>query len=265
MKVTPKKHLGQHFLLDLNIAHDIVKAVSFHNNYNTLVEIGPGTGVLTQYIVAPEFKSGVDFRAVEIDKESVRFLHQNYPNLPVIDGDFLQIDMVKTFPEKIGIVGNFPYNVATQIFFQVIDHRDQVEEVVCMVQKEVGVRLCSTPGGREYGIMSPLLQAWYDTEYLFTVHENVFDPPPKVKSGVIRIKRNSRTSLGVDEKAFKKTIKQAFSMRRKTLRNCFKPIGVEADILSLPVFDRRAETLSVEEFVELTKLVYKNLTEPAKK
>ena len=252
MKVTPKKHLGQHFLLDLTIAEDITKALTFHNNYQTLIEIGPGTGVLTDYLIQ---NKEIDFRTVEIDKESVKFLHQKYPDLAVIEGDFLQIDLPKTFPAKIGILGNFPYNVATQIFFQVIDHRDQVEEVVCMVQKEVAVRLCAKPGGRDCGIMSVLLQPWYDCEYLFTVHENVFDPPPKVKSGVIRVRRNTRTSLGVDEAAYKKTIKQAFSMRRKTLRNCFKAVGVAADILALPVFDKRAEALGVEDFVELTKLV----------
>lgn len=252
MKVTPKKHLGQHFLLDLSIAENITKAVTFHNNYNTLIEIGPGTGVLTQFIIQ---NKNIDFRTVEIDKESVKYLKINYPELNTIEADFLKLELPNVFPEKIGLVGNFPYNVATQIFFQVIDHRDQVEEVVCMVQKEVAVRLCAKPNGRECGIMSVLLQPWYDCEYLFTVNENVFDPPPKVKSGVIRIRRNQRTSLGVDEGAYKKTIKQAFSMRRKTLRNCFKPVGVSAEKLVLPIFDRRAETLSVQDFIDLTILI----------
>lgn len=250
--VSPKKHLGQHFLKDINISQDIVNALSFHENYNTLIEIGPGTGVLTQYLVQNE---NIDLKVIEIDTESVVFLKRQYPDLQIIEGDFLQMNLDTICNQNLGIIGNFPYNISSQIFFKVLDYKEKVNEVVCMLQKEVAERLCAPPGGREYGILSVLLQVWYDMEYLFTVHEHVFDPPPKVKSGVIRVKRNARTNLSVDEALFKKTVKQAFSMRRKTLRNCFKPWNISNEILANPFFDRRAETLSVEEYIELTEIV----------
>lgn len=251
-KVSPKKHLGQHFLLDLTIASDIVEAVSFHNNYTTLVEIGPGTGVLTDFIIK---KDNLKFISVEIDTESVLFLNKKYPSLVVIEDDFLKMDVETQFGNKIGIVGNFPYNISSQIFFKVLDYKNVVEEVVCMLQKEVAVRLCSKPGNKDYGILSVFLQAFYDMEYLFTVHEEVFDPPPKVKSGVIRIKRNGVTDLGCDEVYFRKIVKQAFSMRRKTLRNCFKPLMLDSKFLADDFFNQRAEQLGVKEYIMLTNKI----------
>lgn len=254
--VTAKKHLGQHFLLDLTIASDIVEAVSFHNNYKTLLEIGPGTGVLTDFIVK---KKDLNFITSEIDTESVLFLKQKYPDLKIMEGDFLAMNLENEFPEKFGIVGNFPYNISSQIFFKVLDYKNLVEEVVCMLQKEVAVRLCSPPGNKDYGILSIFLQAFYDMEYLFTVHEHVFDPPPKVKSGVIRIKRNKVIDLGCDEIYFRKIVKQAFSMRRKTLRNCFKPLNLTTEFLADDFFNKRAEQLGVQDYIKLTNDIQKEL------
>lgn len=248
-KVSPKKHLGQHFLLDLTIAKDIVDAVQFHGEYKNLVEIGPGTGVLTDFLIKNE---KINFSAVEIDTESVKFLKQKYPNLKLVEGDFLQMDLSKTYNEPFGIIGNFPYNISSQIFFKVLDYKDLVQEVVCMLQKEVAERLCSGPGNRDYGILSVFLQAFYKMEYLFTVHEHVFDPPPKVKSGVIRATRNEVATLGCDEILFRKVVKQAFAMRRKTLRNCLKPMGLPAEYLQNPFFDQRAEQLGVKQYITLT-------------
>ncbi len=255
-KVTPKKHLGQHFLLDLTIAADIVEAVTFHNQYTNLVEIGPGTGVLTDFIIK---KNIIDFKTVEIDTESVIFLKNKYTNLTIIEGDFLTMDLEKNFGNKIGIIGNFPYNISSQIFFKVLDYKDVVQEVVCMLQKEVAVRLCSKPGNKDYGILSVFLQAYYQMEYLFTVQEHVFDPPPKVKSGVIRITRNGTKEIGCDEILFRKVVKQAFSMRRKTLRNCFKPMQLSSEFLSDTFFNKRAEELGVEEYIILTNNIEKEI------
>lgn len=248
-KVSPKKHLGQHFLLDLGIAKNIVDALQFHNNYQTLTEIGPGMGVLTDFLIE---NKNIDFSAVEIDTESVKYLHKKYPNLKVIEGDFLQMDVAQKFGKPFGIIGNFPYNISSQIFFKVLDHRDLVQEVVCMLQKEVAERLCSGPGNREYGILSVFLQAFYDLEYLFTVEPKVFDPPPKVKSGVIRVTRNKTIDLGCDEVFFRKVVKQSFSMRRKTLRNCLKPMSLPVEYLQNSFFDQRAEQLGFKEYIRLT-------------
>lgn len=248
-KVSPKKHLGQHFLLDLTIAKDIVEAVQFHGNYKNLVEIGPGTGVLTDFLIE---NKQINFSAVEIDYESVKFLKQKYAGLKLIEGNFLQMDLAKTYDEPFGIIGNFPYNISSQIFFKVLDYKHLVKEVVCMLQKEVAIRLCSGPGNRDYGILSVFLQAFYKMEYLFTVHEHVFDPPPKVKSGVIRATRNEIEELGCDEILFRKVVKQSFSMRRKTLRNCLKPMGLSTEYLQNSFFDQRAEQLGVAQYIKLT-------------
>ncbi|MDX2197201.1 MAG: 16S rRNA (adenine(1518)-N(6)/adenine(1519)-N(6))-dimethyltransferase RsmA [Cytophagales bacterium] len=255
LKVTPKKHLGQHFLKDDTIACDIVQTLTFHHDTHTVLEIGPGTGVLTKHLVQiPD----IDYKLIEIDKESIKYLAIRYPTLHdqgrLIEGDFLNYD-IQMLPYPLCIIGNFPYNISSQIFFKVLDHKQVVSEVVCMLQKEVAERLCAPPGGRDYGILSVLLQAYYDMEYLFTVHEHVFDPPPKVKSGVIRARRNQVQKLTCTDADFKKIVKQAFSMRRKTLRNALKPILTDKTDTSLPVFDKRAEQLSVQDFVALTHMI----------
>jgi len=259
-KVKAKKHLGQHFLLDQNIAMDIVEKLSLHHGYTKILEIGPGMGVLTQYFVKhTEYETHV----VDIDKESIVYLKQHFAQLGdrIIEADFIQHDWKKHFNgEKIAVIGNFPYNISSQIFFKIYEQMlDYVPEVVCMLQKEVAERLASGPGNRDYGILSVLLQAYYNIEYCFTVHEHVFDPPPKVKSGVIRLRRNDRTDLGVDEALFKKVVKTAFTNRRKTLRNTLKPLLPNCEWLAEPYFTKRAEELGVEEFLSLTARISKEL------
>ena len=247
--VTPKKSLGQHFLTDLQIAEDISNALIFHNGYKNVLEIGPGTGVLTDFMIK---KDDIDFEVIEIDKESIIYLKRKYPSLKVIEGDFLNPSTTDIFKNKMGIIGNFPYNISSQIFFKVLEYKENIEEVVCMLQKEVAERLSSPPGGKEYGILSVLLQAYYDVEYLFTVPPHVFNPPPKVNSGVIRAKRNKVDKLNCDEVLFKKIVKQSFSMRRKTLRNALKPLNLPKEIMDDSFFDKRAEVLSVQDYVNLT-------------
>ncbi|MCU0430556.1 MAG: 16S rRNA (adenine(1518)-N(6)/adenine(1519)-N(6))-dimethyltransferase RsmA [Cytophagaceae bacterium] len=253
-KVRPKKNLGQHFLNDSNIAHDIVKALP-EEGIEGVLEIGPGMGVLTQFLI-PVFDKKL--WVIELDKESVSYLNIHYHGLHgrILNEDFLRWDPARTFEKKrFAIIGNFPYNISSQIFFKALDHRDQVPLLVGMLQKEVAERLCSGPGNRDYGILSVLLQAWYDMEYLFTVPAHVFTPPPKVTSAVIRMKRNNRQDLGVDEKLFKRIVKQCFSMRRKTLRNNLKSMALPEDFLLDAYFNKRAEELSVEEYLELTKKI----------
>jgi 16S rRNA (adenine1518-N6/adenine1519-N6)-dimethyltransferase len=248
--VSAKKHLGQHFLRDLSIAQDIAEGLQYHNGYTKLLEIGPGTGVLTDFLIK---NTTIDFKAIELDRESVAYLHTKYPDLRVIEGDFLHKDLNEMFDSQpFGIIGNFPYNISSQIFFKVLDYRDLVQEVVCMLQKEVAERLCSGPGKKDYGILSVFLQAYFTMEYLFTVQPHVFEPPPKVKSGVIRVKRNNVIEMGCNEILFRKVVKQAFSMRRKTLRNGLKPYGLPDEMMNLPFFDRRAEELGVDEYIQLT-------------
>lgn len=253
MYVKAKKALGQHFLKDLKIARRIVDSLNVGENSDVL-EIGPGTGVLTQYLIED---SRINLNVVEIDAESVEFLKVNYPQLGerLREGDFLKMDLAKIFPGNFLIIGNFPYNISSQIFFKVIDYKENVPEVVGMIQKEVAERLASPPGNKNYGILSVLLQAWYDIEYLFTVDEYVFNPPPKVKSAVIRLKRNSRKSLDCDEALFKTVIKTAFNQRRKAIRNSIKPLLNGKTLTDSYLLGQRPEQLSVEEFVELTKLV----------
>jgi len=254
MEVRAKKSLGQHFLTDQDIARRIVDSLQG----SPVLEVGPGMGVLTQYLLKQPsviLSEAKNLKAIEIDKESVAYLKKHFPELGdgLIEGDFLKMDLQGLFPRQFSIIGNFPYNISSQIFFKIIDNRDLVPEVVCMIQKEVAERIAEKPGTKTYGILSVFLQAWYDIEYLFTVGSGAFNPPPKVQSAVIRLTRNSRTELGCDEKLFKAVVKTAFGQRRKTLRNSLKPLlagrlsGAEGS-----VFDLRPERLSVEDFIDLT-------------
>lgn len=251
--VRPKKHLGQHFLTDQNIAKRIADGLSGYGAYSTVLEIGPGTGVLTQFLLDKEF----DTWAIDVDKESIEYLKSAYPALndKILHGDFLKYDLLNELTMPIGIIGNFPYNISSQIFFRVLDFRDHIPEVVCMIQKEVAERLASPPGNKTYGILSVLLQAYYEIEYLFTVKPGVFNPPPKVNSGVIRLKRNKIRKLDCDEALFRTVVKAGFQMRRKTLRNALKPINLPIELADHVLLNQRAETLSVEQFVELTNLI----------
>ena len=244
--VRPKKALGQHFLVDLNIARNIVNALS--TDHDVVIEVGAGMGVLTQYLIENQLEK---LQVVEIDKESVEFLKKKFPELEghLVLGDFLKYDLTGG---DTAVIGNFPYNISSQIFFQIFKYRNNVSECVGMIQKEVAERIAAAPGSKTYGILSVLLQAWYDIEYLFTVHENVFNPPPKVKSAVIRLKRNNVKELGCDEKLFVTVVKQAFNQRRKTLRNSLRSM-IPADIIGNEIFNKRPEQLSVQEFVELTQ------------
>ncbi|UII29390.1 16S rRNA (adenine(1518)-N(6)/adenine(1519)-N(6))-dimethyltransferase RsmA [Fulvivirga maritima] len=252
--VKPKKHLGQHFLKDTDIAHDIVKAVKKQQKGMKILEIGPGTGVLTQFLVK-EYPD--DLVLIDLDKESINYLEKHYSEIKenIIYGDFLRLDLSERLGEKYVIIGNFPYNISSQIFFKVLEDKEKVVEVVGMLQKEVAERLASPPGNKNYGILSVLLQAFYDIEYLFTVGREVFDPPPKVQSGVIRLVRNERQTLDCDEDLFKRVVKQGFQNRRKTLRNALKPLNLTDEVKQLPVLNKRAEELSVKEFEELTNTV----------
>ncbi|MBB6611998.1 16S rRNA (adenine(1518)-N(6)/adenine(1519)-N(6))-dimethyltransferase RsmA [Pontibacter sp. Tf4] len=256
-KVSPKKHLGQHFLVDQNIAQKIVDQLTMPEGVQDVLEIGPGMGVLTQYLLQhQEYRTTV----VDIDRESIAYLKEHFPALQdrIISADFLKTDLSKLFPGKFAIIGNFPYNISSQIFFKVLEHRDVVPEVVCMIQKEVAERIAAPPGSKTYGILSVLLQAFYRIEYNFTVHEHVFHPPPKVKSGVISLIRNEVKELPCNEKLFFEVVKLSFGTRRKTLRNCLKSYNLPPEVQAQPVFDKRAEQLSVQDFIELTQLVELN-------
>ena len=246
--VRPKKALGQHFLVDLNIARNIVNALS--TDHDVVIEVGAGMGVLTQYLIEDQLEK---LQVVEIDKESVEFLKKKFPELEghLVLGDFLKYDMPDV---NIAVIGNFPYNISSQIFFQILKYRNNVSECVGMIQKEVAERIAAKPGSKIYGILSVLLQAWYDIEYLFTVHENVFNPSPKVKSAVIRLKRNNVKELGCDEQQFVAVVKQAFNQRRKTLRNSLRSL-IPAEIIDNEIFNKRPEQLSVQEFIYLTKVL----------
>lgn len=246
--VTPKKALGQHFLCDQTIAQEIVDSLRTPNP--NLLEIGPGMGVLTQYIIR---KPGIHFQAVEIDRESVAYLRKRFPQLDghIIADDFLKLALPDLFKEKVSIIGNFPYNISSQILFKILDHKDLITETVGMFQKEVAERVASAPGKKMYGILSVLMQAFFDIEYLFTVHENSFNPPPKVKSAVIRITRNPMKSLRCDEQLFKSVVKSAFNQRRKTLRNSLRSFQFNPEFADNKIFTKRPEQLSVSEFEEL--------------
>jgi 16S rRNA (adenine1518-N6/adenine1519-N6)-dimethyltransferase len=252
-KVRPKKFLGQHFLHDQSIARRIVGSlVVVADENNKVLEIGPGMGVLTKFLM--ELK-GIQLKVIEIDRDSVAYLKTHYPALDVIEGDFLKQDIERIFSEKFSIIGNFPYNISSQIFFRVLENRNAVEQVVCMLQKEVADRIAAPSGNKTYGILSVLLQAYYDIEYLFKVSPGVFTPPPKVLSAVIRLRRNKVTSLPCNESLFVQVVKQGFNTRRKTLRNSLKNLNLAAEISALQIMDKRAEQLSVDEFVNLTLLI----------
>lgn len=250
--VTAKKHLGQHFLIDEIIAANIVDALMDIPGVDHVLEIGPGMGVLTKYLA----QHPVHLDLVEIDAESVNYLVNNYQQLSknIFQEDFLQLDFSR-FTNKISIIGNFPYHISTQILFKILTHKDQVSVIVGMFQKEVAARIASPPGNKNYGIPSVLLQAWYDIEYLFSVDSSKFNPPPLVQSGVIRLRRNERTSLGCDEKIFKKVVKQAFNQRRKTIRNSLRGIVNPDKLEALPYSSLRPEQLSWQQFVELTNYI----------
>jgi len=247
--VKAKKHLGQHFLTDENIALKIVDALEVKND-DAVLEIGPGMGVLTKYFVQRES----NIKVAEIDTESVAYLKDNFKYLEnrIIEGDFLRKPTSDYFTENIHLIGNFPYNISSQIFFNVLANRSQYKQVVCMLQKEVAERLAEPPGSKKYGILSVLLQAFFDIEYLFTVHEHVFNPPPRVKSGVIRLTRNKVEKLECDEKLFIRLVKQGFNNRRKTLRNALKSLSLNTENIDAKFLQARAEQLGVDEWVQLT-------------
>ena len=281
MEVRAKKALGQHFLTDLTVAQKIVAALSQDTGgvppetpcvaslrhqdelpavpaagkVRDVLEIGPGMGVLTQYLLKRE---DIDLKLVELDGESVDYLLTHFPGMQgkLYQADYLRLDIHKLFPGSYRVIGNFPYNISSQIFFKILDDKDRVPEVVCMIQKEVAERIAEKPGSKTYGILSVLLQAWYDIDYIMSVGSGAFAPPPKVQSAVIRLRRNGRTELGCDEKQFKTVVKTAFNQRRKTLRNALKPLLPEGFDASDPVFDLRAERLSVEDFVALTRQIF---------
>ena len=250
--VKPKKSLGQHFLTDKNIARKIVNSLTWQD-YNSVLEIGPGMGVLTEFLLE---KTDKEMRFVEIDNASVEFLNNRFPLIrdKILTADVLNMQLGEIYNKPFAIIGNFPYNISSQLFFKILESRDLVNETVCMIQKEVAVRIASPPGSKDYGILSVLLQAYYHIEYLFTVPPQVFIPPPKVQSAVIRLKRNSTLNLGCNEEMFKKVVKTAFNQRRKTLRNSLKSITFNLDT-SDPVFQKRPEQLGVEEFIRLTLLL----------
>lgn len=252
--IKPKKFLGQHFLTDLSVAQRIANTVDAYPDI-PILEVGPGMGVLTQYIIP----KGRPFKVVEIDFDSVPYLHEHFPQLGdnIIEGDFLKMDLQEVFDGKpFLLTGNYPYNISSQIFFKMVENRNLIPCCTGMIQKEVAERMAASPGGKTYGVLSVLIQAWYDVEYLFTVHENVFNPPPKVKSAVIRLIRNNKETLGCDEQLFRRIVKTVFTMRRKMMRNGMKQIlGKDSPMLADPMFTKRPEELSVEDYIELTNRV----------
>ena len=252
--VKPKKFLGQHFLRDLSIANDIADTVDACPDL-PILEVGPGMGVLTQFLMKKER----NVKVVELDFESVAYLKENFTALEghIIEDDFLKLKLENIFDgNPFVLTGNYPYNISSQIFFKMLDYKNLIPCCTGMIQKEVAERIAAGPGSKTYGILSVLIQAWYKVEYLFTVHEHVFNPPPKVKSAVIRMTRNETTDLGCDEKLFKQIVKTTFNQRRKTLRNSIASILDKSHPLSAdPIFNKRPEQLSVQEFVELTNRV----------
>lgn len=253
-KVRPKKFLGQHFLTDLNVASRIADTVDACPQIPVL-EVGPGMGVLTQFLMEKDRL----VKVVEIDRESVPYLHAHFPQLGdnIIEADFLKMNLSEAFGgEKFVLTGNYPYNISSQIFFKMLDNKELIPCCTGMIQKEVAERLAAQPGTKAYGVLSVLVQAWYDVEYVFTVNENVFNPPPKVKSAVVIMHRNGKTDLGCDEALFRRIVKTVFTMRRKMMRNGMKQIvGKDCPLLEDAIFNRRPEQLSVDEFVELTNRV----------
>lgn len=252
--VKPKKFLGQHFLKDLNVAMAIADTVDACPNL-PILEVGPGMGVLTQFLIQKQRQ----LKVVEVDFESVAYLRENHPSLEesIIEDDFLKMHLDRLFGGKpFVLTGNYPYNISSQIFFKMLENKEFIPCCTGMIQKEVAERIAAGPGSKTYGILSVLIQAWYKVEYLFTVNENVFNPPPRVKSAVIRMTRNETTELGCDEKLFKQVVKTTFNQRRKTLRNSIKPIlGKDCPVCADVIFNKRPEQLSVKDFIGLTNLV----------
>lgn len=271
--VKPKKFLGQHFLKDLKIAQDIADTVDACPGL-PILEVGPGMGVMTQFLI----NKPRPIKVVEIDFESVAYLRQRFPQLEenIIEDDFLKMHLENTFNgQPFVLTGNYPYNISSQIFFKMLDYKELIPCCTGMIQKEVAERIAASPGNKTYGILSVLIQAWYNVEYLFTVHENVFNPPPKVKSAVIRMTRNATTDLGCNERLFKQIVKTTFNQRRKVLRNSIRPVFTQLDqaasqnglpvkdhapFLSAEIFSKRPEQLSVADFIELTKAVTQETT-----
>ena len=261
MSVKAKKALGQHFLKDLDVARKIADTIQPDQlppdkaaDWGRLpvLEVGPGMGVLSRFLQ----QNGREVKAVEIDMESVEFLHNTFPELDVVEGDFLKMDLGSLFPGDFALIGNYPYNISSQIFFKVLDFKEKIPVVAGMLQKEVAQRICSSPGSKVYGILSVLLQAWYDCRYLFDVGPMVFAPPPKVTSGVIRLTRNTRESLGCDEAKFKTVVKTAFGQRRKQLRNSLSGLIPEGcPLLSDPILSERPERLGVDDFIRIKQLI----------
>ncbi len=254
MIVKPKKHLGQHFLKDLETCEKIANQVTFHRGCKRVLEVGPGMGALTDFLKSHD---GIDLHLVDIDAESIKYLHKKYPLMGerIILADFLRQDLTEIMGQEPFIVaGNFPYNISSQILFKCLEHRNQIPEIMGMFQREVAVRIAEKPGTKEYGILSVFMQAFYDITYCFTVDEHVFIPPPKVKSGVISCVRNERESLPCDEKLFMRVVKTAFQQRRKTLRNSIKSLTQDAQLPDKFV-TQRPERLSVDDFIELTLFI----------
>ena len=262
--VRPKKFLGQHFLKDLQIAQDIADTVDVCPGL-PILEVGPGMGVLTQFLLPKQRP----IKVVELDYESVGYLNENFPTLKgnIIEYDFLKMDLTQLFDgHPFVLTGNYPYNISSQIFFKMLDNKNLIPCCTGMIQKEVAERIAASPVKKAYGILSVLIQAWYKVEYLFTVHEHVFNPPPKVKSAVIRMTRNDTQTLGCDEKLFKQIVKTTFNQRRKTLRNSIKPIlGKDCPLYAEPIFNKRPEQLFIQEFIDLTNMASNALAETAEK
>ncbi len=250
--VQPKKALGQHFLTDTSIASRIADTVDVGCYAGLpIAEVGPGTGMLTRFLS----EKGRELKVIEIDTESTAFLRTRYPSLDIVEGDFLKMDLSCLFDGRpFVLTGNYPYNISSQIFFKVLDYKEIIPVVTGMLQREVARRICSAPGSKEYGILSVLLQMWYDCEYLFTVDEGVFDPPPKVKSGVLRLTRNDRIDPGCDWKRFRTVVKTAFGQRRKTLRNSLRSM-LTPEAAAHPMMSERPERLGVDDFILLTQLL----------
>lgn len=257
--VRPKKSLGQHFLTDLSIAEAIADTLEAYRGMPVL-EVGPGMGVLTRFLL----DKGHDLTVVELDPESVAYLQTHFTELQgrILEKDFLKLDLARLYDGPFCVIGNYPYNISSQIFFKILDYKESIPCCSGMIQKEVAERMAAPPGSKTYGILSVLLQAWYDIEYLFTVPEHVFNPPPKVKSAVIRMTRNQVKQLGCDERLFKQIVKTAFNQRRKTMRNSLRSlVGKECEVLADPIFDERPERLSVERFIALTNLLERYITQ----
>jgi 16S rRNA (adenine1518-N6/adenine1519-N6)-dimethyltransferase len=248
-QVRAKKHLGQHFLKEDAIARRIAQSLTGHGGYRHVVEVGPGMGALTRHLVQ---RTDIELVCYEVDAESVHYLHRTYPELDVRERDFLHMDPDDITDGPIAVIGNFPYNISTEIVFKVLEHRDRFPELIGMFQKEVAERFCSRPGSRSYGITSVLAQVWYDMEVIFLVEPEAFIPPPKVRSAVIRMKRNSTTGMPCDEQLFKRVVKAAFNQRRKTLHNAMKGFPGLSHGVPPAFAGKRAEQMSIADLIELT-------------